>query len=319
MAGRVLVAGGAGYVGSAVARRLESDGCEVIVYDDLSSGWEAAVPGEVIRGDLRDRELLLRTVGRGFSAVVHCAGWAEDGRCDADPVGAWDACVGGTLALLAAMTAAGCGHLVYASTAAICADSAEVPATEDAPPTPAGLGARMALVVEEALATSPIRWTSLRLASVTGASADGWLGDPAGSRLVPAAIAAARTGIPVAVHGADHGTLDGTPLRDWVHIDDVADGFALATAALLDGRHRGTYNLGSGRTATVGQVLARVEALLGAPVPRVVGPRRPGEASAIVPSHERARAELGYQPTRTLDDAIRHAAAWDAKPRFGHR
>src|SRR5688572_4957272 len=129
MTGRVLVTGGAGYVGAAVGRRLETAGFEVIVYDDLSTGWEAAASGELVRGDVRDRVLLARTLGRGFSAVVHCAARADIGACEEDPVGTWDVNVGGTIALLAAMAEAGCYRLVSASSAAICGDPTDVPAT----------------------------------------------------------------------------------------------------------------------------------------------------------------------------------------------
>jgi UDP-glucose-4-epimerase GalE len=317
MGDRVLVTGGAGYVGAEVGRRLETAGYEVIAWDDLSSGWEAAAPGVLVVGDVRNRVDLARALRRGFSAVVHCAGRADVARSNGDPIGTWDVNVSGTISLLAAMSDAGCDRLLFASSAAIYGDLPDLPATEDGPRNPQSHYARTVVTAEEVIAAAPVRAINLRIANVAGASADGWLGDSPGSGLIPRAIAAARGASPVPVHGIDHGTPDGTALRDYVHVEDVADGVALALDALLSGRHTGTFNLGSGRATSVRHVLGRVQALLGAPVPALNGPRRPGDPSALAVSIDRAAAELGFHPTRSLDDAIRHAAAWYDRPRYG--
>jgi UDP-glucose 4-epimerase len=311
----VLVTGGAGYIGSVIVGRLLARRHRVFVYDDLSRGHAAAVHPQAIfvKGDVRDEaELTSLMRAAHCTAVVHMAALAEVGESVREPDRYRDVNVGGTAAVIAAARAAGVSRLVFSSTAAVYGEPARVPIEEgDAlrPTSPYGetklAGERL---LEEARDAGDLAFTALRYFNACGA--DGAFGedhDPE-SHLVPLALRAARDAEPLPVFGDDYPTPDGTCLRDYVHVADLADAHIAALEALPD--VQSAFNLGTGSGDSVRRVLATVSAVTGATVPHTVVERRPGDPAALVAGNAQAQALLGWTPRRTLTDAVRDAWAW---------
>ena len=318
---RVLVTGGAGYIGSVISARLLARGHAVAVYDDLSRGHRAAVPADaaIVEGDIRDA---LR-VGAALrehrcDAVVHMAALAEVGESVAEPERYHDVNVGGTAAVIAAATAAGVRRLVFSSTAAVYGEPRRVPIDEDdelAPTNPYGAGKLAGeRLLAQARDAGALAFTALRYFNASGAEgARGEDHDPE-SHLVPLALAAARGGLTLRLFGDDYPTPDGTCVRDYVHVADLADAHVLALEALPT--VQGAFNLGTGRGDSVKHVLDTVARITGLEVRRQVTARRPGDPPSLVADGRRAAASLGWRPRRTLEDAIRDAWLWmQAHPR----
>ena len=314
---RVLVTGGAGYIGSVIAARLLAAGHAVTVYDDLSRGHRAAVPrgAELVPGDVRDADRLAATLGRAdVEAVVHMAALAEVAESIAFPERYHDVNVGGTVAVVEAALAAGVSRLVLSSTAAVYGAPELLPIDEDAtlaPTSPYGetklAGER---VLFEAAAASGGRLSGVALRYFNAAGADGPRGedhDPE-SHLIPLALKALRDGAAIEVFGDDYPTPDGTCIRDYVHVSDLA----AAHVAALEGlpAAAGVYNLGTGTGNSVLDVV-RAVAEATARTPRVEhAPRRPGDPPVLVASHARAQAVLNWRPERTLERTVRDAWTW---------
>ena len=323
MTARVLVTGGAGYVGSHCARRLAAAGYDVITLDRMSHGYHAAVTGELVVADLRDRPALHRILSRGVDAVLHFAARMSVGESADDPVGYYDSNVGGTLNLLDAMRAHGCQVMVFSSTCAVYGVPGVVPIPEETPFRPISVYGETKAVVETILAHArsrgSLRVATLRYFNAAGAAADGSLGeahDPE-THLIPLALEAAATGRALLLNGHDYPTPDGTCVRDYVHVDDLADVHQHALERLLAGHPGGAWNLGSGRGASVLEIVEAVERVTGRPVPRRFGPARPGDPPALVADNSRARRDLGWAPKRDLDTIIQDAWRWYQHPRFG--
>ena len=323
---QVLVVGGAGYIGSVTARALLGAGHGVVNLDDLSSGHAAAVHGELIVGDVRDRALLARIfAARPFDAVLHFAAKSLVGESVTRPIRYFDNNVAGTLCLLAAMEEAGVGALVFSSTCAIYGDPLRLPLDEDHPHQPISPYGESKAIIEAVLATcraqGAIRATTLRYFNAAGATEDGLNGeahDPE-THLIPLCLAAAYgQRPPITVMGTDYPTPDGTCIRDYVHVLDLADAHLRAMDRLLAGAPGGAYNLGTGRGHSVREVLASVQRVVGQPVPCIEGPRRAGDPPALYAIAAKANAELGWAPRYTqLDDIIRTTAGWARAPRYG--
>lgn len=323
MGAKVLITGGAGYVGSHCARAVAAAGHEVVTVDDLSQGHREAVTGELVVADLRDRDALDALLARGFDAVLHFAARMSVGESVADPLGYIDSNVGGTVALLAAMHRHGCDALVFSSTCAVYGTPAVVPMDEDtafSPESPYGeTKATVERLLSLAAAAGQIRPARLRYFNAAGAASDGWLGeahDPE-THLIPIALQAAQTGRAMTVFGTDHPTRDGTCIRDYVHVEDLARAHVLALEALLAGGPGGAWNLGTGTGATVREVLDTIETVTGLTVHRTHGPRREGDPAALVSDTRRTQAELGWTATRSLTDILTDAWRWHQHPRFG--
>jgi len=331
----VLVTGGAGYVGSHAVKALAADGRDVVVYDDLSAGHAAAVariraacPGRAItlvRGDLADgRRLAAAFSAYRPTAVLHFAARLLVGESVTDPIGYYRANVMGSLSLFEAMVEAGVGHLVFSSTAATFGEPTRVPIDEDHPQRPINPYGETKLAVERALPhverAFGLRFVVFRYFNAAGADPEGLLGedhDPE-EHLIPRALAAVRQGEPLTVYGDDYDTPDGTCVRDFIHVTDLADAHVAALKHLERGGTSAAYNLGNGVGASVRDIIEAVRGATGRDVPFVVGARRPGDPARLVASSERARRDLGWSPRFDLAAIVRTAWAWHERHPTGY-
>jgi UDP-glucose-4-epimerase GalE len=329
---RLLVTGGAGYVGSHALRALLRAGHTALVVDDLRTGRAEFVQGaELVRADVGDRvalETLLHSAGP-CDGVLHFAASIEVAESVARPLAYYHNNVAASLTLLEACLAAGVRAFVFSSSAAVYGNPERVPVTEDAPLAPLSPYGASKQIVERMLADAgaahDLRWAALRYFNAAGADPGGGLGechDPE-SHLIPLALrAAAGTGPPLRVFGDDWPTRDGSCERDFVHVSDLAAAHVRAIEGLLGGAASGAYNLGTGRGATVREVLAEVERCVGRPVPTAAAPRRPGDPARLVADPSRFASVFAFAP-RYADLATIVATAWDferaATPRRPHR
>jgi UDP-glucose 4-epimerase len=297
---RVLVAGGAGYIGSVVTAALLAGGHEVTVLDDLSTGHADAVPdgARLVTASLHDSAGVLADVRP--EAVLHFAAKSLVGVSQERPEEYWDTNVGGSLALLEAMRAVGCRRIVFSSTAATYGEPDQVPIREDAPARPANTYGATKLAVDHMLASYAVAHgfaaVSLRYFNVAGAAYGRGERHTTETHLIPIALqVAAGEREALTVYGEDYPTPDGTCIRDYIHVGDLADAHLLALPAPAPGEHR-VYNLGNGTGFSVQQVVDAVREVTGHPVPVVVGPRRAGDPARLVASSDRIRADLGWSP-----------------------
>lgn len=313
----IVVTGGAGYVGSHACKALAAAGYLPVTYDNLVHGHEQAVRwGPFERGDLLDSNRLLAVLRRyRASAVMHFAAYCYVGESVTDPLKYYRNNVAGTVSLLAAMRDAEVDRLVVSSTCAVYGvpDSRGLIDEErpQHPVNPYGHSKRMMeQVVRDASHAYDVRAVMLRYFNAAGADPDGEIGedhDPE-THLIPLVLdAASESDASVTVFGTDYPTPDGTCIRDYVHVVDLADAHVRALEAAQAGTHR-VYNLGSGTGYSVREVIDSVRRVTGHPVPERAAPRRPGDPARLVASNDRAREELGWTPTRSLDQMV--ADAW---------
>ncbi len=315
----MLVTGGAGYIGSHTAKALSRAGYQVVVYDDLSAGHREAVRfGPFVEGDLADLELLRTTLRRfAVGAVVHFAALLAVGESVHDPLRYYRHNVGGTLTLLEAMAAAAVPRLVFSSTCAVYGEPEETPIAETHPTRPINAYGETKLAIERALPhcrrAFGLQAAVLRYFNAAGADPDGELGedhDPE-VHLIPRAIQAATGGAPLEIFGDDYPTPDGTCLRDYVHVSDLADAHVLALQALEETGRAATVNLGSGRPSSVRDVVAMVERVTGRPVPVRLAARRDGDPTVLFAESRLAAAGLHWRPRHSdLETIVRTAWAW---------
>jgi UDP-glucose 4-epimerase len=313
---KLLVTGGAGYIGSVVAKQLLEAGHQVVVLDDLSRGHAAAIPSGAGHApvDLLDEPALHAALDDGFDGVLHFAALALVAESVEHPERYWRNNVVGTLNLLDAMRAHGVKRLVFSSTCATYGEPETVPMREDEPADPVNAYGDSKLAVDRMLATEcrahGLGAASLRYFNVAGAS--GELGedhDPE-THLIPLVLrAAAGKRTHVSVFGTDYPTRDGTAVRDYIHVEDLGDAHLLALDALQPGRHR-IYNLGTGDGYTVREVVEAARRVTGRDIPARDEGRRPGDPPELVAAAERARDELGWTPRRGLEEMIADAWAW---------
>jgi UDP-glucose 4-epimerase len=309
---KLLVTGGAGYIGSVVAASLLDAGHEVVVLDDLSTGHRDAVPAGAafVEAGLPDAQPVLE--GAGFDGVLHFAAKSLVAESVARPELYWFNNVVGSLRLLEAMRAAGVRRLVFSSTAATYGTPTVSPITEDTPAVPTNPYGQTKLAVDHAIAGEAsahgLAAVSLRYFNVGGAAnGRGERHDPE-THLIPNVLAVpAGRREAVEVFGTDYPTRDGTAVRDYLHVQDLADAHLLALDAAAPGEHR-VYNLGTGTGYTVREVVDACRRVTGHPVPHMDRGRRPGDPPALVASGERAKAELGWVPRHDLDRIV--ADAW---------
>jgi len=317
----VLVAGGAGYIGSHAVKALRSAGHAVVVYDDLSAGHRRAAeltgaPLEV--GDIRDAARLTEVMrAHRVDAVMHFAARLSVGESVADPGGYYDSNVTGAVTMLRAMAAHGVTRFIFSSTAATFGNPIETPITEDHPQRPINAYGETKLAVERALPhferAYGIRWTVLRYFNAAGADPDGVLGEDHDPELhvIPRAIDASLGRASFAIYGDDYDTPDGTCLRDYVHVTDLASAHLLALEALGAGGPSGAYNLGNGRPVSVREVVTAVERVAGRAVPAAIAPRRPGDPAVLYASSDRIKRTLGWKPAyEALDVIVETAYRW---------
>jgi len=309
----VLVVGGAGYVGSHAVKALAAAGYDVVVYDNLLAGHREAVariagafPARsvaLVDGDILDGPRLSETLVRsGASAVMHFAALLSVGESTRAPLAYYRTNVTGTLAVLGAMAEAGVTPFVFSSTAATFGEPERIPIDESHPQRPINAYGETKLAVERALPhlerAHGIRSVVLRYFNAAGADPAGLIGehhDPE-EHLIPRAFGAVLGGPPLTVFGTDYPTPDGTCVRDYVHVSDLADAHLSALKRLESGGASGAFNLGNGAGVTVRQVLDAVGRATGQLVPQTVGPRRPGDPARLVASNEAAQRELGWRP-----------------------
>jgi UDP-glucose-4-epimerase GalE len=301
---RILVTGGAGYIGSHAVRLFLSRGHDVWVYDNLSEGHRAAVPAErLIVADLADTAQLDQTLlERRIEAVVHFAAFAYVGESVRDPAKYYRNNLINTLGLMDCLRRQGVGRFVFSSTCATYGIPERVPITEDEPQRPINPYGNGKLAVERALAdyAAAYGWgyAALRYFNASGASRDGTIGedhDPE-THLIPLVLQTALGQRPhIEVFGTDYPTPDGTCIRDYIHVEDLAEAHLLALEQLGPGKGL-RYNLGTGRGYSVREVIQTAEAITGKKVPVKEGPRRPGDPPVLVAAADKVQRELGWRP-----------------------
>jgi UDP-glucose 4-epimerase len=301
---KLLVTGGAGYIGSTVATLLLEAGHDVVILDDLSTGHAEAVPegATLVRGSVQDVVPKLLTPATGFDGVLHFAAFIAVGESVHAPEKYWANNVAGTLVLLNAMRAAGVPRLIFSSTGTVHGDTRESPITESAPVGPLNPYAASKLAVDHMLAGEAaahgLAAVSLRYFNAGGSyRGHGERHDPE-THLIPIVLQVAagkRDKLPL--YGDDYPTPDGTCVRDYIHVADLGTAHLLALEAVQPGQHR-IYNLGNGNGYSNLQVVETAREVTGHPIPVEMAPRRPGDIAAQVASSEKARAELGWVPAR---------------------
>ena len=317
----ILVTGGAGYIGGTVARILLAGGHAVTIFDNLCHSRRSAVaPGaEFIEGDLADRALLEKTLRAGrFEGVMHFAALIEAGESMQRPEIYFRNNTAGTLSLLEAMLATGHDRLVFSSTAACYGEPVSTPILEDAKLEPTNAYGESKLLVEQMLRwfnrIHGFRYASLRYFNVAGAI-DGYgeAHEPE-SHLIPLVLdVALGRRQSIKVFGTDYPTADGTCIRDYIHVRDLADAHLLALTA-LEKNDRLIYNLGNGQGFTVREVIDSVRRVTGRPIPVEECPRRPGDPAVLVAGAEKIKRELGWKPQfADLDTIIASAWEWHQK------
>jgi UDP-glucose 4-epimerase len=314
---RLLVTGGAGYIGSVVAAHLLAAGHQVSVLDDLSTGHADAVPdgASFAEGSLLDPARLAAVLGEGFDGVLHFAAKSLVAESMQHPERYWRNNVGGTLELLGAMRAAGIPRLVFSSTAAVYGEPDKAPIPETAPTRPTSAYGASKLAVDLMIGTHARAYglaaTSLRYFNVAGASDRYGERHTTETHLIPIVLeVAAGRREHVQVYGSDYPTADGTAVRDYIHVDDLAWAHLLALDAARPGRHA-IYNLGNGQGYSVRQVVEAARRVTGRPIQAVDAPRRPGDPAVLVAASTRIAAELGWAPRKpALQDMVRDAWIW---------
>ncbi len=333
----VLVTGGAGYLGSITCVRLIESGFRLLLLDDFSNSHPAVIEriarltGEPVSctcGDVRDGALLDELLAREpIAAAIHFAGLKAVGESASRPLDYWDVNVGGTLSLLRALDRAGVRRMVFSSSAAVYGEPRQLPLAEDSPLAPASPYGQTKLAAERVIAdvaaTHP-DWaaTCLRYFNPVGAHPSGLLGeDPRGvpNNLMPylAQLAVGRQR-ELTVHGNDYPTIDGTGVRDYLHVLDVADGHIAALRHLEANPGAHCFNLGTGTGHSVLQLKAAFERACGRTLPHRIGPRRAGDVAACVADPARAREVLGWRATRILDQMCADTWRWQSTHPAGY-
>jgi UDP-glucose-4-epimerase GalE len=316
---RLVVTGGAGYIGSHAVRELRDAGHDVVVLDDLSKGHRAAVPAgvELVRGDLGDPAALDEALARA-DAVMHFAGLLSVGESVRKPAPYYRTNVSKGIALLEAMERAGVRRIIFSSTCAVYGHPVRVPMDEGHPKDPINPYGATKLAFERALvdhaAAGALRAVALRYFNAAGCHPDGSLGedhDPE-EHVIPLAIDAALERRPgLTIFGEDYDTPDGTCIRDYIHVQDLARAHVLALGALGSGEPFQAFNLGTETGHSVRDVVRSVERVSGRRVPATVGPRRPGDPPRLVAAAARSRERLDFRPRQLeLDVIVETALRW---------
>lgn len=317
--GNVLVVGGAGYIGSHACKALHKAGYTPVVYDNLVYGHEDAVKwGPFEEGDLLDGARLDEVLARYEPVcVMHFAAYAYVGESVTDPAKYYGNNIAGSLSLLDAMRRNGVDTIIFSSTCATYGEVDTLPIVETLPQNPVSPYGYSKLVVENALRdygrAYGLKWVAMRYFNAAGLDPEGELGerhDPE-THVIPLALLAAMRQTGFNVFGTDYDTPDGTAIRDYIHVCDLADAHVRAIDYLKNGGESGAFNLATGRGTSVREILSAVEKAVGAPVPVKYAPRRAGDAPILYATGEKARALLGWEPEYTdIDVIVKTAADW---------
>jgi UDP-glucose-4-epimerase GalE len=320
----ILVTGGAGYIGAHCCKELAARGFHPVVFDTLEKGHRDFVRwGDFYQGSTTRPADIAGCLERfRIEAVMHFAAFIEVGESVADPGAYYLNNVAGSLHLLQAMAARGITQMVFSSSAAVYGDPQRVPIDEEHPRAPLSPYGWSKQMVETLLAdfgrAHGLRALALRYFNAAGADAAGEIGErhTPESHLIPRLLAAALSGSAVEVYGTDYATSDGTCIRDYVHVTDLARAHVLALEHLLNGGAGGAYNLGQGRGYSVREMIGKVMEITGRPLRVQTAARRPGDAPVLIASNEKARRELGWRPEHsTLENIIATAWRWHRRPR----
>ncbi len=315
----ILVTGGAGYIGSHAAKALAANGFVPVTYDNLVYGHRWAVQwGPLVEGDIGDRSKLIAVIrDYEIQAIMHFAAFTYVGESVAHPERYFNNNVLGSLSLFDAVIETGVRHVVFSSSAATYGIPERVPISEEAPQSPINPYGETKLVIERALrwygAAHGITWAALRYFNAAGADPEGQLGEvhQPETHLVPLVLQAVLTGKAVAVYGSDYPTRDGTCVRDYIHVTDLADAHVAALEYLLKGGASTALNLGTGHGYTVREVIEAARRVTGLEVPHRVTERRPGDPDALIADPGRAEQILNWRPRRsTLESIVASAWAW---------
>jgi len=320
---KILVVGGAGYIGSHMVKRLGQMGCAVTTLDNLSSGHrDAVLCGDFVHGDLADKALLAEVLQPGcFDAVMHFASFIQVGESVQKPATYYANNVTNTLHLLDAMRAAGVKRFIFSSTAATFGEPQYTPIDERHPQVPINPYGRSKLMIEQVLEDYDraygLKSVCLRYFNAAGADPDGELGerhDPE-THLIPLVLqAASGRRADIAVFGRDYDTPDGTCIRDYIHINDLCEAHWLALQSLMQGGGSQRYNLGNGSGFSVQEVIDAAIRVTGRPIAVRNAPRRHGDPAHLVANAQLARAQLGWIPKfPDLETIVSHAWGWECR------
>jgi UDP-glucose 4-epimerase len=313
---KILVVGGAGYIGAHVAYLIQENGYEVRIYDDFSNGLKSRIEGkfsDVVIGDVLDRQALISAC-EGIDAAIHLAAKKAVGESVDNPLKYYENNVGGTLNLLAAMSLKGVKKIVFSSTAAVYAPSEKLSITESdlaEPLSPYGqtklLSEKLISAVAKAENLSAI---SLRYFNVVGALIDEFA-DNSKDNLVPKVFAALKAGKNPEIYGNDYPTKDGSCIRDYIHISDLAEAHLVALEKVLATKVDEVYNVGSGTGYSVTEMINQIAESIGKAITPTLSPRRPGDTAQLIASIVKIERDLGWKPERSLKEMI--DSAWQAE------
>ena len=313
---KILVVGGAGYIGAHVAYLLQENGYEVRIYDDFSNGLKSRIEGkfsDVVIGDVLDRQALISAC-EGIDAVIHLAAKKAVGESVDNPLKYYENNVGGTLNLLAAMSLKGVKKIVFSSTAAVYAPSEKLSITESdltEPLSPYGQTKLLSEKLISAVASAEdLSAISLRYFNVVGALRDEFA-DNSKDNLVPKVFAALKAGKNPEIYGSDYPTKDGSCIRDYIHISDLAKAHLVALEKVFSTKVDEVYNVGSGTGYSVTEMINQIAESIGKAITPTLSPRRPGDTAQLIASIAKIERDLGWKPERSLKEMI--DSAWQAE------
>jgi len=328
MKGKILVTGGAGYIGSFIVRKLKDAGFEVLIVDNLIHGHKEAVPGfELAKIDLvTEKDKLDELFAKEkFAGVIHMAAFIQMGESYENPVKYFRNNVVGSLNLLEVVAKHGVSNFVFSSSAGVYGEPEKQPIEEDDSKNPANPYGETKLMTERMLywldKAHDFRFISIRYFNAAGAALDGSIGSdqPNESHLIPNALMAAIKGREFTIFGDDYNTPDGTCVRDYVHVLDLADAHVLALKALMNGVKSNFYNAGQGKGYSNKQVVEMIKEVTGLDFKIKIGPRRPGDTAALIASIDKIKKDLGWKPKYGLREIIESAYKWHKSHPNGYR
>ncbi|MBE6097730.1 MAG: UDP-glucose 4-epimerase GalE [Schwartzia succinivorans] len=322
---KVLITGGAGYIGSHCNRYFAEKGVETVVLDDLSSGHrEAVTDGRFVEGDFGDRGLLDKVLGaEKFDGIIHFAAFIDVAESVAEPAKYYENNVVKMKTLLDAAVAHGVKHFVFSSTAAVFGEPEYVPIDESHPKKPINAYGATKLIGEQMLAdygrAYGLRSCSFRYFNAAGDSADGRIGEAHNPEhhLIPLVLRASLANRAMKVFGTDYDTRDGSCIRDYVHVEDLAEAHYLGLKYIMENDGNHAFNLGSSEGFSVLEILHEAERVTGEPVPHDIADRRPGDPAVLIASNKKAKDVLGWEPKRSeVQTILRDAWNWEQNKKY---
>jgi UDP-glucose 4-epimerase len=317
---KILVVGGAGYIGAHIAWLLQEGGYQVRIYDDFSNGLKSRVEGkfkDVVIGDVLDRKLLVDSLA-GIDGVIHLAAKKAVGESVSNPLKYYENNVGGTLNILAAMSVNGVKNLIFSSTAAVYSPSEKLTISEDDQTEPLSPYGQTKLLAEKLISNvssaEGLSAISLRYFNVVGSLRDEF-GDNSKDNLVPKVFAALKSGAEPEIYGDDYPTKDGTCIRDYIHVGDLAEAHILALEQVFKSKVNEIYNVGSGDGYSVSEMISQISKTIGKTLTPKIVARRAGDTAQLIASISKIERDLGWRPKYTLKEMI--DSAWQAESRSG--